>query len=578
MEATGYNEFLSIWGFDPEKERMDLGGGSYRYESGFPLAEDPLFDSAGITIWARVDADGSSYRNKIVVKGPKMEKEITGMKTVIYADAGDRGVRKVTKFPGLTPEHHFVALKSFVDGLASCGIKSLLSGVYDSEDRYGRFHDEDFGWAAFLHWHLLSALEQVAPETFRVFGKQFVIESLERYKDGGQSFNKLMWYFNPLASKLIVEDPGVIGALQGRVSTKFMTEVCRAGIRGFHDLYKPRLVPPHIAKVLGAHGDWFERALFKDGQEVRDRDLFEMVGLPSKRQEIAQHENFTDDELRDISNERLTTTLVGLARRDHLPADIMRKLATELVLDEWGRDYSIIVKVALLRRLNLPPDILNLMLHDTNERVRAEITRLDGLEKKILETLARDPEWRVRVCLAFRKDVPKDILSILQADGDWRVRGAIYLGDSYYGDPWNSSKLRRKYPEEIIIWLTSEALLRLMRGQPLDRTSREEFYPFLATNRAWLVRNEVARFSVLPEPLLRMLAQDTDWRVRRNVAKRLKLPLDIIKMLATDVSPSVRKQFHTKIRQRLNLPIYKHDKASSPYSLNGGAIQLLFQE
>ncbi len=196
-ERTYYQE---IWGFDPAMEYQDLQNGWSRFETCFPLANDPPLDAAGVTICARVDWRGEKIHNRIVFRRKFEEPREAGVvfwrgdekpreaavectHTVVYAgpagealnfaadahtarDRLDPTARELVDRAGgpvtLPPWEHFASLKSYVAAIVEMGILTLLRASVPSKLVEG---DElPFGFNADMHLQVTKALRFVAAD------------------------------------------------------------------------------------------------------------------------------------------------------------------------------------------------------------------------------------------------------------------------------------------------------------------------------------------------------------------------------------------------------------------------------
>ncbi|GAB4305122.1 MAG: hypothetical protein Kow0069_00460 [Promethearchaeota archaeon] len=186
VEASYYAE---AFGFDPEAERKRSGVLSFRYEAWFPLAADPDLDRAGVELGARVEVTGGDVANKLVFRKRNADAEgvvrcvHSVLKTVDAAEAanlaaevaagrtGDLGGESRPMVVGLSPEEHFVALRSYAAAIAEFGVENLLK--LDEPDSPGSGNasgsdgDLPFGFNAAMRGQVVRALAKVAPTTTR---------------------------------------------------------------------------------------------------------------------------------------------------------------------------------------------------------------------------------------------------------------------------------------------------------------------------------------------------------------------------------------------------------------------------
>ncbi len=182
--------YQTTWGFDPQEERIRLQKHFpfFRYESEFELDQDPKLKLAGISIAARVDFgyfDGTKSKNAwIVFKRGDKEEAIYCTHVVVYSappgelpsdseyDLVEMG-RSTEREPlPLPPEEIYVALRSYVSGIAEMGITRVMSSSYFSEDINPL--TLPFGFNAEMQFQVLRALRRLAaPET-----REIILEHL----------------------------------------------------------------------------------------------------------------------------------------------------------------------------------------------------------------------------------------------------------------------------------------------------------------------------------------------------------------------------------------------------------------
>ncbi len=184
--------YIKVHGFDIIAERQNLPWDpqGFRYEVLFELDSDLLFKDAGIVIGARVDTgkpnplgdwitqleSGSKPRNRIVFKRAGKESLVKCVHTAIFQfpsegkTMGDWDEKALLEYSrstehkeiDLTPEEHFVSLKSFVAGIAEEGIQNMMLASYLSEE-VNPF-TLPFGFNEHLQGQIIRSLRQLAPE------------------------------------------------------------------------------------------------------------------------------------------------------------------------------------------------------------------------------------------------------------------------------------------------------------------------------------------------------------------------------------------------------------------------------
>lgn len=151
-------------------------------------------------------------------------------------------------------------------------------------------------------------------------------------------------------------------------------------------------------------------------------------------------EQSTDpDELRELSTSRFTAVRTAVARnvctpddvlellvedRHHLPrygvAENPKPSALEVALGAANSS----VRVAVTRRQDLTPEVVERLIQDPERHVRTNLALLTRNEK-VLRTLALDPDNQVRSVLPRVALTPDDVIEALSHDSDRMVRCSV---------------------------------------------------------------------------------------------------------------------------------------------------------
>ncbi|GAB4311662.1 MAG: hypothetical protein Kow0069_12150 [Promethearchaeota archaeon] len=184
--------YVEVHGFDPVADAMPLNTelGTYVYEAEFPLSNDPLLAAAGVNIVARVEVGPGGPKNRIVFVRKNRKAMVTCVHTAVRV-GGDLDAKRLMEGPWehvkvlesggsvtLSPEEHFVSLKSFVAGVAETGIQTMLRNSFASED-VNPF-TLPFGFNASLQRQVLRALRSLAPDETQEIVSEFFKDLLER--------------------------------------------------------------------------------------------------------------------------------------------------------------------------------------------------------------------------------------------------------------------------------------------------------------------------------------------------------------------------------------------------------------
>ncbi len=138
--------YQQVWGFNPASGRIQLKKGWSRYEEFYPLGNDADFHQMGVEIGARVDWKDERISNSIIFRCQVQEARVECTHAVIYQGQREEVLDRANdplSIPDaesmlspaqLSPEEHFVALKSYVAGIAEIGIAQLFRASYFSSE------------------------------------------------------------------------------------------------------------------------------------------------------------------------------------------------------------------------------------------------------------------------------------------------------------------------------------------------------------------------------------------------------------------------------------------------------------
>ncbi|GAB4320131.1 MAG: hypothetical protein Kow0069_23980 [Promethearchaeota archaeon] len=154
MDGETRAYYRRTWGWDPRPAPVVWpdGGHAWKYEEAVPLPADPLLSAVGASVAARVEfrrGRRTVAKNFVVFGWGRFEAAVSCVHTkvrkvpvddlpsdpaalaAVLAKAGTEEVGwlrgEVLEAASLSPEEHFVALKSFVEGLASAGLLQARS-------------------------------------------------------------------------------------------------------------------------------------------------------------------------------------------------------------------------------------------------------------------------------------------------------------------------------------------------------------------------------------------------------------------------------------------------------------------
>ncbi len=174
-ERSYYRDF---WGFDPIADKRTRSFLHYYYESNIPLENDLELQGAGVSVYVRVkvEIDGTIHNRIVFSRGDKLA-EFECVHTIVYAAPAkeilDLPPEQLAFLGGSTEGHeailppweHFVALKSYVAGIAAVGFLKAIIPESTYEGDYLGF--DLLGKESSIFDQLKKVLFHVAPDAFR---------------------------------------------------------------------------------------------------------------------------------------------------------------------------------------------------------------------------------------------------------------------------------------------------------------------------------------------------------------------------------------------------------------------------
>lgn len=189
--------YLTIYGFDPVAGRIPLPGEQgFKYETTFPLLNDPSLHQAGVTIGASVEVTPNNPpRNRIIF----MREEKQALVNCVHTAICELPAGEAMKFPDtilevknksnlpleqvmsiekrpliLPPEEHFASLKSYVAGIAEMGLTNVLCAAYHSDAVNPT--TLPFGFNNQMQNQIARALREIAPESTKILVQNVLVE------------------------------------------------------------------------------------------------------------------------------------------------------------------------------------------------------------------------------------------------------------------------------------------------------------------------------------------------------------------------------------------------------------------
>ncbi len=195
--------YRDVWGFDPAADRIYKWSGEdeireenelYRYEMWYPLQNDPALHAVGVEMGALVQVIQQKYNKKITPqvrivfkRGDKRER--VDCVHIVVTSGNEKDISEITqKNIGLPPAvlsspahlsipEHFVALKSYVAGIAEMGIIRLLWGAFTAQS-----YDTEqlgFGFNPEMQMQVMRALDSIAPSALTAIKRDWLMQLVD---------------------------------------------------------------------------------------------------------------------------------------------------------------------------------------------------------------------------------------------------------------------------------------------------------------------------------------------------------------------------------------------------------------
>ncbi|GAB4331696.1 MAG: hypothetical protein Kow0069_39280 [Promethearchaeota archaeon] len=172
--ASRPDYYAGVHGVELHRAGRRRAGGGTSHEAAFRLENDPELDAAGVVVVARVEVDRLGLgRPKPTIAFRRRDGEEGVVRCVhlaLDASAGGTGVPRASRPLRLSPEEHFVALRSYVAAVAEVGVERLLADAALASVRGGPVEDPDevgFGFNVEMRHQVVRALSRVAPKAAR---------------------------------------------------------------------------------------------------------------------------------------------------------------------------------------------------------------------------------------------------------------------------------------------------------------------------------------------------------------------------------------------------------------------------
>ena len=222
---------------------------------------------------------------------------------------------------------------------------------------------------------------------------------------------------------------------------------------------------------------------------------------------------------------------------------IVRRATSDSFLSAMARSEDWYTRVAVAEHPLASESILRVLAADNDYDVRTAVaTSKTSLTRQLLRTLALDTNSSVREALLKRDDLDAEVLDMMVFDDNDDIRARVVA------HPLLSERWRRLYRDlEARNPLSSDELRELASAAPLSRrlVAQHPDAPTrvlgkLARDADWHIREDVARHPRATPAMLKRLATEVDRDVRRAAAGNPNIQRALLQELVHDTDESVR--------------------------------------
>lgn len=498
--------YREVWGFDPVRDRQRLhdgsdrpgredpraraGDGPYKYEAWFPLAADPSLHARGVQAGARVVVTPEPpIQNRIVFRIGPREAVVECVHLAVYAgpprEVATLSIHEIVERAASTedrpvilpPEEHFVALKSYVGGIAAVGIGRLLGTRYHPTDPPGRpdpgapeksraspeasrqgtgaspgldpivSGQLPFGFNHLMQAQVLRALLTVVPDAVWELLAPYLADTLQ---------------LDPWVTSALARHSKTLEAVLARLAASPDDDARRAVANN------PRVPAPALHRLARDTYHWVRRAVAEHPNTAPD-DLAWLAGDPDYwvRRAVAQSPRCPADAARQLRHDPESKIRHALRANPAVPDHLARSASEktppgpENRVSVPARDREAIASISTPARLaelatsenpwnrhavalnpHSPPRALEALASDPNPMVRREVAEHPRVPSAILAWLGLDPVAGVRRAVAANPRAPPGTRRALLGDDDPEVR-FIARGNPPRREPPRWKRFRR---------------------------------------------------------------------------------------------------------------------------------------
>jgi len=414
----------------------------------------------------------------------------------------------------LTPEEHYVALRSFVDGLLEQGIQNILLESLKYEVEWGRKYSPLLDIQ--LRSQLASALSELVPEESAELAltslEMIVQDDPQRMEAFSEEFRKIICdYFKPEDLVRLNQINAGVQALSPGLKD------CILRKREYKE------IPPEVLHEF----------LMDTATTVR-QIAFDKLPFTKIEPELSL------SEYQELANDPDWQVRFNLAWQEELPYEIVQQLA---------RDEDVLIQNQIAFFPHLKKDELNILVDSKDIRILRTLARRDDLPIPLLKELAQKDDVTVRRFIAAKEKLPVEVIEELIFEENEEVRTFLI----------KQANLSEEFQE--LLYETSSEKVR--RAQTLHGNLSKNMQRRIAVQGVKDIRKALLDRSFLDDDVKRILMNDQEIEVRKELAERDDLPNDIIKNLARDEAVWVRE---TLIQHQSTFPEEVWDIVADDFS------------
>ena len=216
------------------------------------------------------------------------------------------------------------------------------------------------------------------------------------------------------------------------------------------------------------------------------------------------------------------------------PASVLRRVA------DADNEYNRHLRTGAAANPNCPPELLDVLASDSNDRVRAAAARNPNCPPNILVRLASDTSTDTDVAMNALMNPSCPEQTLRQA-----------CGDNFDGVQRHSIGTNPSCPRDLMERIIEDPARHIALWVVVNPSCPPELVERSATDPGSPLRSGVARRRDCPVHLLEQLAGDEDWRVRCDVVENPAAPHRVVIALSEDPVGNVRQAVADRLSEMI---------------------------